>query len=1252
MENIIRRIFVKKKEAFALEASQLCTKLKEDLGIEGLKSIEIYQRYDVSGLEDTIFERAAQEIFAEPMVDDLFYEICPTIEGQHVFALEYLPGQYDQRADSSEQCLRLLVPNLVPVVKTAKVIVITGSIQDEEINKIKTYLINPVECREAILSKPTELDASYNEPSPISILAPFIELDAVSLQGLYEELGLAMNLDDFLFCQTYFKEVEKRNPTLTEIKVIDTYWSDHCRHTTFATELTEIIFEKSPYTKPIEETYEALKQARKEKLGKDDTLSLMDIALSAMKELRQSGQLKNMDISDEINACSIVVPVLVDGQYEDYLVMFKNETHNHPTEIEPFGGAATCLGGAIRDPLSGRSYVYQAMRITGSGDPRKELQETLVGKLPQKKITVGAANGYSSYGNQIGLATGQVKEIYHEGYVAKRMEIGAVIGAVPKAQVVRENPEAGDVVILLGGKTGRDGCGGATGSSKAHTLESLSTCGAEVQKGNPVIERKIQRLFRNEAVTKLIKRCNDFGAGGVAVAIGELAEGLSIDLDRVPKKYEGLDGTELAISESQERMALVVAKKDAQKMLDLAHEENLQATVVAEVTEAKRLQMFWQKKSIVNLSREFLDTNGIKQKAKVLIKAPKENPLTPKALELDFITAWKNNMIDLNVCSQKGLVERFDSTIGGNTVLLPFGGQYQMTPEEGMVARIPVLNGETTTSTMMTFGFNPELSSHSPFHGSIYAIVEAVAKSVALGGDYQKIYLTLQEYFEKLGQTPEKWGKPFSALLGAYYAQKALGIAAIGGKDSMSGSYHECHVPPTLVAFAVNWGHCDDIMSAELKNVESKLVWLKASYLENGLPDFDVLKRNFNLVTNLIKENKASAVSTVKYGGLSAALSKMAFGNQLGIRFEDTLPNEEYFKAFYGSFILEINKDVDIESVFKTYNYECLGEVIGEPSFIFKETIIPLVELCTLWEKPLNKIFPSSVPQKADMLEIKPYQCPNVHLAQHKVAKPKVLMPVFPGTNCEYDTLRAFERAGAQGEIVVIKNLSDSDILQSVEEISKKMKQAQILMLPGGFSAGDEPDGSGKFMATFFRHPKLQEDINSFLKKQDGLVLGICNGFQALIKLGLLPYGEVRSLTKEDATLTYNQIGRHVSGYVETKIISNLSPWLMKTQVGDIHAIPVSHGEGRFVASTELVKELSQKGQIATQYVDFTGAASPLMPYNPNGSVCAIEGIASPDGKVLGKMGHSERVGYGVAKNIIGAKEQGLFASGVAYFKN
>jgi len=1262
MDNV-RRIYVEKKEGFDIEAQAFFRDLKYNLGIKGLEYVRILNRYDVEGITDDEYRACRDTIFSEPPVDKVYDEEFDLRNNETAFAVEYLPGQYDQRADSAVQCIQMLTKGTRPLCRTAKVFVLGGNISEEEIRKIKDYCINPIETREASFEKPSSLEIEAEAPGDVEVIEGFTTFTKEEIVKFITDRGFAMSIDDMEFCQDYFKNVEKRDPTITELRMLDTYWSDHCRHTTFLTRIEDIKIMDGKYSMPVKKALDSYMESRRYVYGEDERdrdVSLMDIATIAMKELKKKGMLDDLEESDEINACSIVVNVDVDGKNEEWLVMFKNETHNHPTEIEPFGGAATCLGGAIRDPLSGRAYVYQAMRISGSGDPRTPVDQTLPGKLPQRKITTGAAQGYSSYGNQVGLATGQVVEIYDEGYVAKRMELGAVIGAAPRRNVVRGKPEPGDVVILLGGRTGRDGCGGATGSSKEHDEESLLKSGAEVQKGNAPTERKIQRLFRKPSVSRLIKKCNDFGAGGVVVAIGELADGLEIDLDAVPKKYEGLDGTELAISESQERMAVLLSPDNVDKFIAEAAEENLEATPVAYVTEEPRVKIKWRGKYIVNISREFINTNGVKKKSSAVVTAPDEVKyffeILPQELSMykeDIKKAWINNLERLNVCSQKGLVERFDSTIGAGTVLMPFGGKYQLSPAEGMVAKIPVTKGDTTTGTVMTFGYNPVLSKWSPFHGAVYAIVEAISKVCAIGGDYKNIRLTLQEYFEKLGENPERWGKPLAALLGAYYAQIKLGIPSIGGKDSMSGTFKDLDVPPTLVAFAVNVMNVNHVVSTEFKRAGSKVVLIPLNRDDSGLPDFKQLHENYTKIHSLIKSGKVLASSCIKVGGIAEAISKMCFGNMIGFVFEDVKDLDRLFTPEYGSIILEIPEEEDPATLLNGVEYRQLGHTQSKSEIIVNGVSISLQEALQNWTKPLEEVFPtrpSEVVCSKKSPVVKLYTGgirlkPNI-----RIAKPRVFMPVFPGTNCEFDTEKAFERAGGIVDVFVIRNLNRKDIEESIDVMVKKIRISQIIMIPGGFSAGDEPDGSGKFIATTFRNPYIKEAVMELLKKRDGLILGICNGFQALIKLGLVPYGEIRDMTEDSPTLTFNTIGRHVSRMVRTKVVSNLSPWFSKVEPGDIHTIAVSHGEGRFIASSEQIEEMVKNGQIATQYVDFDGQPTYDIEFNPNGSFMAIEGITSPDGRVLGKMGHSERIGTNVARNIPGEKDQKLFEAGVEYF--
>ena len=1235
---MVYRIFVEKKKELANEARGLLSNINGLLQIDSVKDVRIVNRYDVDNIEKDLFDYAVATVFSEPQLDNTYSEL--DYNGATVFAVEFLPGQFDQRADSAAQCIQIISQKERPRVRTAKVYMLYGDITEAQLKEIKKYVINPVEAREAVLEKPETLETKYDIPTAVATLEGFIELNRKGLEDFVNEYGLAMDADDIAFCQNYFKS-ENRNPTVTEIRMIDTYWSDHCRHTTFLTNIDNVTFEDELLKSAYDEYIETRKA-----LGRTKPICLMDIATLAVRQLKKDGKLDKLDESEEINACTVKIDVEVDGKTEPWLLLFKNETHNHPTEIEPFGGAATCIGGAIRDPLSGRSYVYQAMRVTGSGDPRKTLSETLPGKLMQRKITKGAASGYSSYGNQIGLATGQVVEIYHEGYVAKRMEIGAVIGAAPKKNVVRMTPESGDVVILLGGRTGRDGVGGATGSSKAHTEESVTTCGSEVQKGNPPVERKIQRLFRNEKVTTLIKRCNDFGAGGVSVAIGELADGLVINLDKVPKKYDGLDGTELAISESQERMAVVVAASDAEKFIEYANEENLEANIVAEVTDKNRLTMHWRGKTVCDISRDFLNTNGATKNTDIEVEIPDENTscFKPEVIT-DVKKKWLDTLSALNVCSQKGLCEMFDSTIGANTVLMPFGGLYQLTPADGMAAKVPVLGAKTNTATIMTYGYDPYISSISPFHGAVYAVIESVSKAVALGADYKKIYLTFQEYFERLGNDPKRWGKPFAALLGAYRVQLELGIAAIGGKDSMSGSFNELDVPPTLTSFAVAPAKADKVISQELKKSGTKLVMYKLSRDEKDMPDFDKLKAMYEAVYSLIQDNKVLSSCTVKSHGVCETVSKMTFGNMIGVELAADITNDILFYAPLGSIVLEVEKDTETPGAI------VVGYTTDKKSISGCGIEISLEEASNVWQKPLEKVFPTRTKEEAKEPETYSSFEKSPAIATDKFAKPRVFIPVFPGTNCEYDTAKVFENAGAVADVFVIRNLTAEDVTYSMQEMKKRIDNSQIVMIPGGFSGGDEPDGSGKFIATAFRNPAVGDAVMKLLKSRDGLMLGICNGFQALIKLGLVPYGEIRDLDASSPTLTFNTIGRHISRMALTRIATSKSPWFANVNVGDIHHIALSHGEGRFIASSEQIKELAANGQIATQYVTPEGKATYDIDWNPNGSIAAIEGIISPDGRILGKMGHSERIGEFISKNVPGNKNQYLFEAGVNYFK-
>ena len=1249
-----KSIFVEKKEGFNVEGKSLLEDFKTNLRVESLENVRVVNKYILGKVNEEDYKKSLYSVFSEKTVDNLYEEKIPMDNEEIAFAVEYLPGQYDQRADSASECYALLTAGERIEVKTAKVIILKGNLKEEEVQKIKHYYINPVDSREVdVYSK--ELLSGLEDPADVEIINGFIQKNDEEIASYHKELGLAMSVNDLLMIRDYFKN-EERDPSITEIKVIDTYWSDHCRHTTFSTAIENVEIEEGKLNNPLIKSYNAYLKSRDFVYGKETTRdeNLMDIAVIVMKEMRKKGLLEDLDVSEEINACSINVNIETDKGNEEYLVMFKNETHNHPTEIEPFGGAATCLGGAIRDPLSGRTYVYQAMRVTGAADPTVEIDETLNGKLPQRTIVLGAAHGYSSYGNQIGLATGQVSEIYHPNYVAKRMEVGAVIAAAPKENVVREEPKASDLVILLGGRTGRDGIGGATGSSKEHTEESINTCGAEVQKGNPPTERKIQRLFRNEKVAKMIKRCNDFGAGGVSVAIGELTRGLDINLDMVPKKYEGLDGTEIAISESQERMAVVVNKEDAKEFISLSAEENLEAIVVAEVTDTERLRMFWRGEKIVDLKREFLDTNGARQTTDVKVELPKEYPLAIGE-EVNVKERWMKTLTELNVASQKGLVERFDSTIGSGTVMMPFGGKYALTPAEGMAAKIPVLNGESKDATLMSYGFNPELGMWSPYHMAYYAVIESVTKIAAMGGDYRKIRLTFQEYFERLGNNPSRWGKPFAALLGAYQAQSDLGLPAIGGKDSMSGSFGQLDVPQTLVSFAVAVEKASKIVSNELKKVGSKLVLLMAEKNDDYTLNVETFKNNLEALYKLTSNKKVLSASTVRFGGIAETLSKISFGNKIGIKFNG-LSKEELFGLNYGSVIVEVATDEDLNKAFEGCSYKVIGETIEKPVIISEEYdfTFNIDDLINVYEKKLSTVFKikteksqESVPEiKVEEKKIILPSSPSI-----KTAKPRVIIPVFPGTNCEYDCNRVFTKAGAETTELVFKNYSKSALLESIEALEKQIRESQIIMIPGGFSAGDEPDGSGKFIATIFRNERIKDAVNDLLKNRDGLVLGICNGFQALIKLGLVPYGEIVDIEEDMATLTYNNINRHMSSIIRTKITSNKSPWFSEVNVGDIHNVAISHGEGRFIANEELLRQLITNDQIATQYVDLEGNVSLDMPFNPNGSVLGIEGITSPDGRVLGKMGHSERIGEDLYVNVPGNFDQKIFESGVKYFR-
>lgn len=1251
----VKRIFVEKRKGFDVEAVNLLADLKQNLGIKNAEAVRIINRYDISGLDGESFEKAKNTILSETNADTVYDEKISIGDEFKVFAMEYLPGQYDQRADSAAQCVQLLTQGERPQVVTAKVIAVSGNISDTDFEKIKDYLINPVESRLASFEKPESLDMKANVPDNVAVIKGFTVWNDEEMEKYYSSMGFAMTLSDLKFCRDYFRDEEHRDPTVTELRVIDTYWSDHCRHTTFLTRLEKIEIEKGALSEAIENALKEYYSARDEIYGKDTKrdVSLMDMAIIGMKLLRKRGLIPDLDVSDEINACSIEVPVTIDGKTEKWLVQFKNETHNHPTEIEPFGGAATCLGGAIRDPLSGRAYVYQAMRVTGSGDPTLPFEKTMKGKLPSRKITTGAAQGYSSYGNQIGLATGQVTELYDMGYAAKRLEIGAVIGASPKENVVRGVPSEGDIIVLLGGRTGRDGCGGATGSSKAHTLESIETCGAEVQKGNPPTERKIQRLFRNEKAAKMIKRCNDFGAGGVCVAIGELADGLDIDLDKVRKKYDGLDGTELAISESQERMAVVLDKSDVDAFIALAGEENLEAYPVAIVAKNPRLTMKWRGDVIVSLSREFLNTNGVTQVATSYITAPDADNCyrtsVPKALEgLDTKTAFKKNLSRLECCSQRGLVERFDASIGAATVMMPFGGKTQLTPEDAMAAKLPLLKGETDDATAMSYGYIPGISRWSPFHGAAYAVAESLSKLAAIGADPLTSRLTFQEYFERLHEVPSRWGKPTAALLGALTAQINMGIPSIGGKDSMSGSFEDLDVPPTLVSFAVAMTKASKTISAEFKKSGSKVVYIPLPEDKaTGLPAWEELKKVYKAIYALANDGKILAASVVREGGAAATVARMSFGNKIGFEFKNELTAKELFAPLSGSFVVELADDAEISDIL----YYDLGTTVDAETITVNGETLTIDELIEEWNFKLEGVFPTKSYCPANEQEIPLYTERNTSSPVVKTAKPKVFIPVFPGTNCEIDTARAFEKAGAEPKLLIVKNLTPAAIEETISEMVKLIDDAQMVMLPGGFSGGDEPDGSGKFIATTFRNPRVSEAVARLLNQRDGLMLGICNGFQALIKLGLVPYGEIRELKADDPTLTFNTIGRHISHMAYTRITSTKSPWFSSVNAGDVFSVPISHGEGRFVVSDEMLQKLIANGQIATQYVDLNGKQADTIEFNPNGSVCAIEGITSPDGRVLGKMGHSERKGDNLYKNVPFEKDQKIFESGVKYFK-
>lgn len=1266
----VKRIYVEKKDSFAVKAKELEEDIKGYLGISGLEKVRIFIRYDVENLSDDTFEKACKCVFSEPPVDVLFNETIEIPENGRCFSVEFLPGQFDQRADSAVQCVRFLKEDEEPIIKTAVTYLLIGNISDDEFMKIKSYCINPVDSRETDMVKPETLVTEFEEPADVAILDGFKDKSEEELKAQYDSFGLAMTFKDFQHIQNYFKNEEKRDPSVTEIRVLDTYWSDHCRHTTFSTELKDVTFEDGYYTEPIKTTYKKYLETREEIFqGRTDKyVCLMDLALMAMRKLKKDGKLNDMEVSNEINACSIVVPVEIDKEdgkgvvTEEWLVNFKNETHNHPTEIEPFGGAATCLGGAIRDPLSGRTYVYQAMRVTGAADPTVPVEDTMKGKLSQKKLVRGAASGYSSYGNQIGLATGYVKEVYHPNYVAKRMEIGAVMGAAPRASVIREDSDPGDIIILLGGRTGRDGCGGATGSSKVHTEASIETCGAEVQKGNAPTERKIQRLFRREEVSKLIKKCNDFGAGGVSVAIGELADGLVVDMDKVPKKYAGLDGTELAISESQERMAVVVDPKDVQEFLGYAAEENLEAVEVAVVTKEPRLVLKWRGKEVVNLSRAFLDTNGAHQETTVYVDTPvkEDNYFNKIAIEKveaalnkgDVKEAVLAELNDLNVCSQKGLVEMFDSSIGAGSVFMPYGGKYQLTETQTMVAKLPVLKGKTDVVTMMSYGFDPYLSSWSPYHGAIYAVTESIARIVANGGDYKKIHLTFQEYFRRMTEEPSRWSQPFAALLGSYDAQIGFGLASIGGKDSMSGTFNEIDVPPTLVSFAVDVAKKQDIITPELKKAGNKLVTFAIKKDEFDIPVYEEVMKLYDGIAALIAKKVIVSAYALDSKGIMAAAAKMAFGNRLGVEFSNELEANALFTNRIGDIIAEVPAE-EMEALQESgVEYTVVGTVLEENAgFVYKDVTVTMDEALKAWTSKLEKVFPTKAVKATDAIETKLYKASDIYVCKNKVAKPTVFIPVFPGTNCEYDSAKAFERAGANVVTKVFRNMTASDIRESVDEFEKAISQAQIIMFPGGFSAGDEPDGSAKFFATAFQNAKMKEAVMKLLNERDGLALGICNGFQAIIKLGLVPYGEIVGQKEDSPTLTFNTINRHISKMVYTKVVSNKSPWLQKAELGKTYVTPASHGEGRFVAPKEWIDKLFANGQVATQYADFAGNISMDEEWNVNGSYAAIEGITSPDGRCFGKMAHVERRDDAVAMNIYGEQDLKIFESGVEYFK-
>ena len=1252
----VKRVFVEKKPEFAVQARELCDEIESYLGIAGVPGVRVLVRYDIENLSEDVYREALGTIFSEPPVDEVFEGDFVHGADDAVFSVEYLPGQFDQRADSAEQCVKLLKETEEPVIKTATTYVISGSLTKEELDAVKAFCINPVDSREASETIPETLVSVFEKPEDVAVFEGFASMDEAALKELYGSLNLAMTFKDFLHIQAYYKNEEKRDPSVTEIRVLDTYWSDHCRHTTFSTELKNVTFTEGDYKKPIEDTYNQYLADHKEIYkGRDDKfVCLMDLAIMGMKKLRAEGKLEDLEVSEEINACSIVVPVEIDGETEEWLVNFKNETHNHPTEIEPFGGAATCLGGAIRDPLSGRTYVYQAMRITGAADPTRPLNETLKGKLPQRKIVTEAAHGYSSYGNQIGLATGFVKELYHPGYVAKRMEIGAVMGAAPRKNVIRETSDPGDIIILLGGRTGRDGIGGATGSSKVHTEASIEVCGAEVQKGNPPTERKIQRMFRCPEVSRLIKKCNDFGAGGVSVAIGELAAGLYIDLDKVPKKYAGLDGTEIAISESQERMAVVVDPKDVDAFLAYAAEENLEAVTVAEVTESPRLTMTWRGKTIVDLSRAFLDTNGAHQEADVTLTVPNREGTPFERKEVgDVKESWMKMLGSLNVCSQKGLVERFDASIGAGTVMMPYGGKFQQSEIQTMVAKLPVLKGKCDAVTMMSYGFDPYLSSWSPYHGAVYAVLSSVAKIAAAGGDYRKIRFTFQEYFQRMTEDPTRWGQPFAALLGAYNAQMGFGLPSIGGKDSMSGTFNEedgkeVNVPPTLVSFAVDVASEKTTISPEFKKAGNKIVVFKIEKDAYDLPVYSQITEGYGKLFEDIKAGRIVSAYAVERHGMAEAVSKMAFGNHMGVKIGHNVDPRDFFAPGWGDIVCEV-PDGKVGEL--SISYTLIGEVTDRAAFEYGSVSIPLTEALDTWNAPLENVFPTESGVKQEEVKQEVFKADQIVICNHKIGTPNVFIPVFPGTNCEYDSTKVFERAGANVSAKVFRNLSAEDIRDSVELYRREIEKAQIVMFPGGFSAGDEPEGSAKFFATAFRNEVVKEALMKLLNERDGLILGVCNGFQALIKLGLVPGGTITEQNAGAPTLTYNTIGRHISKMVNLKVVSNKSPWLAEAELGGVYVNPVSHGEGRFVASDEWLKKLFANGQVATQYVDADGNPTMDEYWNPNGSYMAIEGITSPDGRVYGKMAHSERRGDAVAKNIYGEQDMKIFESGVKYFK-